>query len=237
VVVPRNATDLLDFLLDPVIDSIKPQTQFQTTPVTWNAYYDERSNAILRHPNGWAVTDGGDPGEPTSYALPDGSLLRVEAQATTIADEDAARAWVENLRAGVTANTVEAIERNGGSGYGVSYTLTTPDGEEQSGYAVLLNAEGDEGLHTAFTLIPQAGVDLNNADDQPQYNDLINALNSFSFITGVNLPEPELPEEETAAEATPEAEITEAPATEDNAEEAESTEAADSSEPEATEEG
>jgi len=235
VVVPRNAIDLLDFLLEPVIASIEPQTQFQDTPVTWNAYYDEASNAILRHPNGWTVTDGGEAGVPTSYALPDGSLLRVEAQDTAIADEDAARAWVEDLRAGITAGSVEAIERNGGTGFSVAYTYTTPDGDEQSGYAVLLNSD-DGRLHAATALIPAAGVDLNNAEEQPQYTDLLNALGSFSFITGLNLPEPELPEEIPAAEATPEAEATEdAAASEGEGDDAEATEEAPADDAEATE--
>lgn len=226
VVVPQNAVELLDYLLDPVIDSITPQTQFQNTPINWTAYYDALNNVILRHPAQWRVTDGGADGVPTSFSLADGTLMRVETQETTIADEDAARAWVEATRAGVTAETVAEVERNGASGYSVSYSFTTPDGEPLSGYALLLNNNESDLLHAANILLPVGGVDLNSEEDQPAYNDIINALGTFSLITGLDLPEPEMPVEEVEAveEATEEAEeATEEPA-------AEATEAAASDE-------
>ncbi len=251
VAVPENAVDLLDFLLDPMIDAVKPQRQFQDTPLTWTAYFDEEVNHILRYPTGWTQTDGGA-GVPTSFSTPTGLQVQVASSEETIESEEAALAWVEGVRGGIDAEEAQPVERSGGSGYAVTYTYTNPDGEIRDGYAVLLN--GEEGLlHTAVALLP-IGEEISpfgavEATEEPEatpdpnlppgiqqatpFGDAVEALNTFSLILDLNLPEPE-------AEATPEATAPVEEATE-SAESTPAPEATESAEvtedaPEATEE-
>ena len=93
------------------------------------------------------------PGRPTSITG-EGAALRVESDAGTIIDgEEAASAWVENLRSGTNVLSVEAVSRDGTDGYAVAYSYQTLDGDTQSGLAVLLNGP-EETLHVAQPAIP-----------------------------------------------------------------------------------
>ncbi len=210
VITPTNARDLLFHMRDEMVGQIKPNIRFMDTPVGWEAYFDEIDQHILRYPDDWRQTDG-DNGTPASFESGTSALaLIVSADEMTIDGEDAAQAWVEARRNDASVVSVEPVERNGGSGYGVAYSYSNPDGESLSGYAVLLN--GDDGqLHWLDMRIPAAAVDLNSDDIPAEYVDVAQAVGTFSLITGLNLPEPE-PTVTPTIPATPETtpEMTEA---------------------------
>jgi len=223
VVVPSNARDLMFFLLDNMIENIEKNPQFVGTPLGWTGYYDEEDQHIIRFPSAFTLTDGSD-GVPTSFVRDDGTVLRVEAQdEANVSSEDDAAAYVEALRSGISVDTVEATERQGGSGFVVNYTYTNVDGDTQEGEAVLLNGE-DGQLHVANVLLPAGESFVHEPAEEgaePQVDEVVTALETFSLLTGLNLPQPEpveTPEPESAieetaeatneAESTPEAEAT-----------------------------
>ena len=161
VLVPENATDLLRYMLDNFVKTLQPQTEFRDTPFDWDAYYDPDNSHIIRYPSDWTVTDTAK-GRPTSISSSSGSIsLRVEARDnTSVADEAAARAFVEKERAGISVVSAVPVTRGLGQGFSVAYSYTTVDGSKESGLSVLLN--GPEGkLHIANLLFPTGGIDLN----------------------------------------------------------------------------
>ncbi|MCZ2094826.1 MAG: hypothetical protein LC121_00880, partial [Anaerolineae bacterium] len=165
VLVPENATDYLRYLLDQFVASLKPQTEFQGTPLNWDAYYDPQASHIIRYPSTWTVTDSA-PGRPTSISSNDGTLLRVESRGgVSITDEAAARSLVEGERSGISVVSVTPVQRGPGDqeshqGFSVAYSYTTVDGSKDSGLYVLLNS-ADGNLHVANLLFPASDVDLN----------------------------------------------------------------------------
>ncbi len=161
VLVPENATDLLRYLLDNFVKTLQPQTEFRDTPFDWDAYYDPDNSHIIRYPSDWKVTDTAK-GRPTSISNSSGSIsLRVEARDnTSVADEAAARAFVEKERAGISVVSAVPVTRGLGQGFSVAYSYTTVDGSKESGLSVLLNGP-DGKLHIANLLFPTGGIDLN----------------------------------------------------------------------------
>ncbi len=158
VLAPDNATDYLVSILDGVRPTLRAFKQYAGQPFDWGLYYDPTSSVGIRHPATWTVTDGA-PGRPVSIAGADGEVLRLESQTGAIADEAAARAWVEAARPGASILSVSAVEGEL-SGFRVAYRVTGPDGDPQSGLAVLLG--GPEGqLYTANLRFPGEAVDLN----------------------------------------------------------------------------
>lgn len=161
VLAPDNATNFLVYILDNLASRLQPFKQFIGTPFSWQSYYDHTLNHIIRYPSGWTVTDSA-PGRPASITGTSGELLRVEARAnTTIADEAAAREWVESQRSGATVLSVAPVTRDDASGFSVAYTFATVDGAPQSALAVLLN-DSDGTLHVANLRFSADNVDLNS---------------------------------------------------------------------------
>ncbi len=218
VLVPENATDYLRYLLDNFVSSLDPQTEFKGTPLDWSAYYDPTASHIIRFPSEWSVTDSA-PGRPTSITSSgDGILLRVESHAnTTIADEDAATAYVESERSGIHVTSVQPVTRGLGAGFSVAYTYTTVDGDTQSGLSVLLNGP-DGALNTANLRFSADNIDLNSvqltaasidapaataeagATAEPSTNSdaqafiaLAEVMNTFTIIEPLNLSPDSLP--------------------------------------------
>lgn len=208
VLVPENATDYLRFLLDSFVQSLKPQLEFQGTPLDWDAYYDPQASHIIRYPSTWTVTDSA-PGRPTSITSPDGTVLRVETRAgVTVADEAAARSFVEGERSGISVVSVTPVQRGLGQGFAVAYSYTTVDGSKDSGLSVLLNSS-DGSLHVANLLFPASGVDLNTVDQSASaleataeptadssngaYSTLAQVMGTFYVIDPLNLSAQSMP--------------------------------------------
>ena len=180
VVTPANATSTLRYVLDGVAASLEPQKEFAGTPFDWNAYFDTQDTHLIRFPSTWELSDSA-PGRPTSITGED-TALRVEVDADTVIDsEDSASAWVENLHTGTSILSVQPVNRDNSEGYSVAYSIKTVDGDTQSGLAVLLNGP-DEKLHVANLQFPASDVDLNSADSQESYSDLVNAMHSFTLL-------------------------------------------------------
>lgn len=194
VLTPDNATSYLRYLLDGFAASFAPNTSYAGTPLDWTAYYDPTYSHIIRYPATWALTDSAA-GAPASITSEDGVALRVFATpGASVADEAAARAYVEGLRAGLTIASVAPAGDAQASGFGVAYTYKNVDGEDLSGYTVLLN--GVEGvLHVADLRFPLANGDLNAAQQT-----------ALAAATA-----PEATPEAAPAEATPEVGPAEAP--------------------------
>jgi hypothetical protein len=211
VLTPSNAIDYLRYLLDNVGSSITPNKGFAGTPFEWLVTYDPVYNHLLRHPADWQVVDGGA-GRPTTLSGANGITARVEARPnTSVADEAAARAWVEAERPGASILSVVPVQRGEGQGFSVAYEYTTLDGEPQSGLAVLLNG-ADGALHIAnlrFTgggidlnavevtaeatpapesaLLPELGADFASPGDDPRVPPLAQAMETFQLVAPINL--------------------------------------------------
>lgn len=216
VVTTPNMLDLLLFLIDQLPPTLQPEKLFADSPVGWTSYYNPQGGEIIRHPSTWTITDG-RPGFPVSIEGMTDETLRIEVPVeTTIADEVAARAYVEQLRPAVTINMVEAVQRNGGTGFAVSYNSTTLEGEGESGLTVLLNGE-DGLLHAASVRIPAASLDLNNLADgsAPAAVEAANVMDSFNLTSGLDLPVPTATPSPTATATLPIAVPTEAVSTEE----------------------
>lgn len=181
VVVPTNAVDALLYLLDGLVESVEANKVFDGTPFDWSAYYDAEDNHIIRFPAAWTVADAA-PGRPTSITG-DGVTLRVQAQAdTTISDEDAARAWVEDAQANAEVLSVAPVTRGDTDGFAVAYSFRTVDGEAFSGYVVLLNGP-DGKLHSANLQFNSDAVDLNDETARTENPDLVQAMDTFMLMT------------------------------------------------------
>ncbi len=219
VLVPENATDLLRYLLENFVESLHPLTEFVNTPFDWDAYYDPDASHIIRYPADWTLTDSA-PGRPASISSASGGIsLRVESRASTsIADEAAARSFVEGLRSGNTPVSVKPVTRGLGQGFSVAYSYTTVDGSKESGLTVLLNGP-DGALHVADLRFGTANIDLNTvvldaaaaaataeateaasdiAADSQAFVALAQVMSTFYIIEPLNLSSQSLP-----ATATP----------------------------------
>jgi len=191
VLTPDNATNYLVFVLNNVSASLRPFHEFAGTPFNWQAHYDPAASHIIRFPGDWTVADSA-PGRPTSIIGTDGEALRLEYEpGVAVSDETAASAWAQAQRAGVQVTSVRPIAQGDQQGFSVAYTLTTADGEPQSGFAVLLNA--DDGLHSANLRFPDEGIDLNTID-----------VEALLDVIALEAQPPAVPE--ATAEATPETE-------------------------------
>jgi hypothetical protein len=204
VVTPNNQIDLLKYMMDKEIASFKPYRMFAGTPGDWSAYFDQVNRYIIRYPTTWTLSDSA-PGLPASIESDKGSL-RLEAQSVSAPlNEDAARAWVASSRSGAAVTSVQPVTRDGQAGFSVAYTYTDPDGDANSGLALLLNAP-DNKLDVANLRIFEANVDLNTDTAQVSHDELVKILGTFHLLSGLNVPVPTAtPLPTLAATATPEA--------------------------------
>lgn len=188
VVTPSNARALLLDLLAKAETAIQPVALYEGTPVQWNGYYSPQDNVVIRYPNNWVLRDGG-PGEPVTIEGAGQGVLRIESVAgTVIADEEAARAFVTGLRPDAEIRTVEAVERNGGSGFAVSYVYRTLEGEPQSAVTVLLN-DADEMLRVATVRVFNFDVDLLTTEPTvAAVTDAAQVARTFNLTTGLGFP-------------------------------------------------
>ncbi len=210
VVTPENAIDMLKFLVDSIIPTFQGYTMFAGTPTDWQAYFDPIYNTIIRYPASWTVTDSA-PGLPTTITGED-TVLRVESQpGTTVADEAAARAWVEASRPDLTILSVKPATHGDLAGFSVSYTFATPDGTPQSGAVVLLNGANNT-LHVANLHFSAADVDL-NADDAAtgSYGDLVQVLGTLQVLQNLSVVLPTPTPSFTPPPATATLEVTATP--------------------------
>jgi hypothetical protein len=213
VVVTPNMLNVLNYLIDNLPPTLQPQKLFAESPAGWTSFYYPQGNEIIRYPSGWTVTDG-QPGSPVTISGLGGETLRIEVPTeATIADEAAAQAYVVELRPGVTPGSVQAVERNGATGFAVSYNSTTLEGEGESGMTTLLNGE-DGLLHVASVRVPIANLDLNAlAEGAPvAATDAANVMESFNLTLGLNLPVPTATPTSTPTAVVPTAAPTDAPA-------------------------
>jgi hypothetical protein len=244
VVTPTNMRDLLLYLLENEPQTLQINELFADSPLGWTSFYNPQAGEIIRYPTGWTIVDGGVGSTVTINGV-SGEVLRLELPSEgLVADEAAAQTAVQNLRPGATTASVVPVEKNGGSGFAVSYNEQSLDGIGESGLAVLING-ADGLLHVANIRIPVANVDLNApaADAGFTATDAVNVMSSYNLTEGLDLPIPTATPTPIATAVPPTAiptATTETAATEEAAttEEAVSTEDAattDEATPEATE--
>lgn len=188
VVAPENARDYLLHLLDQTLPTVERIPAFVNSPTGFTSYLSASEGFIVRYPSTWFISDG-EEGRPVTIEG-DNSVLRVESRAeAAAADAAAAEAYVKSIRPNAEVTTVTEVERNGLTGWSVSYTETTLDGAGSSGLALLLNAE-DGRLYAANLRIPQAAVDLNNLEEEQRqiYSVPLAILDSFTATAPLNLP-------------------------------------------------
>jgi hypothetical protein len=182
VVTPPNANAQLLYLLENVRNSLKPNKQLVGQPFDWSSYFDSTNKYLVRYPSNWQVTDSAV-GAPTSLAG-DNATLRIETIATTVADEATATSWVESTY-GASVTSVQAVEQFGATGFGVAYQIPNIDGGSTSGYAVLLNGEGN--VSVADLRIPTANIDLNDEATAQQYSTFKSIVNSFGIFNDITV--------------------------------------------------
>ncbi len=177
--------DALLFLLDRLIPTLKPIKEFAATPTGWNAYFDDIDKYFIRYPAEWDLLDYA-PGLPTSIGK-ETTALRLEADDAAVADEAAARSWVETATSGATILSVQPVERDGHDGFSVAYRYTNADGDALSGLAVLLNGP-DAKLNVANVHFLASGIDLNNLGEQPdeRYATLAEVMSTFTIFSDLN---------------------------------------------------
>jgi hypothetical protein len=192
VVTPENALDLLRYLVEQMPPTIEPVALFESLPIQqieWSAYFSGQDGLIIRYPSAWNIVDGGQ-GGPVSVEGQNGEVLRVETLAgQSIADEDAASAYVAGLRPDIEVVSVVPVTRNGAEGFAVAYQFTTLEGENQNGLAVLLNGS-DETLYVANVRAPGEPADLNALGDDAAFipSNLAGIAASFNLTQGLDLP-------------------------------------------------
>lgn len=188
VVTPNNQIELLKYLMDNLTTRFKPNRVFAGTPADWNAYFDPTNSAIIRFPAAWTLTDSA-PGRPASINSANG-VLRVQSQAVSAAvDEAAARSWVTSNVPNASVTSVNPVARGDAAGFSVAYTYTDSDSNPNSGLALLLNG-AENTLYSANLRLFEANVDLNNDAAQVAHAEIMQILNSFQLLSGVNVPLP-----------------------------------------------
>ncbi len=189
VVVPSNASDLMFWLTENMPNHFHVLEAYKGTPLGWTARYNQLTNTFIRYSNAWRILDGSvaQLDRPITLGVDDATSIVINTTDGNIADEAAAREFVSGLRRNIEIVSVAETTRPGMSGFSVAYKFFTPDGEERNGLALLMNGE-DGKLHTAIGRIASGGVDLNTDVARAQFFDFVTAMDSFSLLTGLNLP-------------------------------------------------
>ena len=182
VITLPNASDTLRYVLENVMDSFEPNDIFFGSPIDWTAYFDTEDRHVVRYPQGWTLTDAA-PGRPATVSS-DGVSVRIETTDEPVADEAAAEALVAGQRTGTEVTGVSTLERDGYSGFDVSYQYRTLDGEVETGRVLILN--NDEQSHLV-NLRVDGDVDLNAETAPEAYPDVLAVLNSFTLMPDLNV--------------------------------------------------
>lgn len=185
VVVPENAPKMLDDLIEKMIPTLKPIKLFNGTPIAWNAYFDQSYRYIIRYPSDWTVDDSG-PGLPATINSPT-TVLRLEAQDGNLKDENGVKAWLNAARPDATVVNIAPADRDTNKGFSVAYSYKNPDGETESGYAVLLNGDNNK-IYVANLRVLAPNVNLNDpAVDKDKYGNLVQIMGTFRVMPDMNL--------------------------------------------------
>ncbi len=187
VITPENQPALLKYLVDNLPPTVRANPALAGTPADWASYYDASTQAIIRFPASWSVTDSAL-GRPASLSG-GGAEVRIEVlPGRSAADEAAARAWVAAAHPGAEVAQAQPVTRGEVQGFALAYTFATPDGDRRSGLAVLLNAA--EALYTADLRLDRANVNLLSDEGRAAYPDAAQVMDTFTILTGVNIPTP-----------------------------------------------
>lgn len=184
VVMPANATDALQYILNGEVASVQVVERFVGSPIEWKAYFDNVNKHLLRFPSTWVITDAAN----GAAASLEGANVqaRIESASMGIASADAASAYVAGLRSGITVLSVEEVEQFGVTGYRVAYTLPSLDGPSASGLVLILN-DGTTNHIANILLSDVSDTDLNTVDItaegiNPNIVDARNVLDTFSLL-------------------------------------------------------
>lgn len=179
VITPDLGSDMLLFVLDGVSDSLEPNAQFADTPISWSSYFDDTTRHIIRYPQDFSVTDSAV-GAPATI-VGDGIAMRVETIAGAISDESAAQDWITSWRSDAEIQTVEPVESDGYTGYLVSYSLMTLDGESEAGLAMILNGSNEQ-VHVANMQVANESNDLLDDTAFPEGNAYREIIETFTVL-------------------------------------------------------
>lgn len=187
VVTPNNARELLLDLLQKARTAIQPVALFDGTPVEWNGYYSPVENFVIRYPNSWTLRDGA-PGQPVTIEQTNQTVLRLESVSAAVADEDEVREFVLARQPNAEIQTVQAVERNGASGFEASYTFRNLEGEPQSALMVIL-PDGENMLRVATVRVANQDLDLlDNTSQIVSVTDVARIASTFNLTTGLGFP-------------------------------------------------
>ena len=143
------------------------------------AVVDQTAGYAIRYPATWEWLDG-DSGQMITLAGGDGAALVLDSGDSTITDEDAAQAWVLELRPQAEILDVQPVEHLAGAGYAVAYQFSDADGESQSALAMLLNGEGER--HFSANLRLAADVNLLAESARSDYAEFWSMMDTFMVL-------------------------------------------------------
>lgn len=187
VVTPVNAADMLRYLLAETDKTIELKSLTADVPLEWASYSDATWQHLIRFPGTtWQNVDG-TAGVPASFQSPTG-VLRVEAiDGKTVTNADEATAFATSTRSGLTVQNVKPVTHGGVEGFQVAYTVTSLEGDTESGAMVLLPG-ADNKLHVANLRLTTGGsVNLNDEAAAAPYAEALQVLNSFVVYAGQNI--------------------------------------------------
>jgi hypothetical protein len=186
VITPTNGADMLRYVLAETDKTIAVQPVAGDVPLEWSSYSDAAWQHLIRFPATWQNVDG-TAGVPASFQSPEGTLRVDAVDGKTVTTEDEASAYATGTRSGLKVENVKAVTQGDSEGFQVAYTVTTLEGDTESGAMVLLNG-ADGKLHVANLRLNDAvAVNLNDETAAAPYAEALKVLSSFEVYSGKDI--------------------------------------------------
>lgn len=182
VIAPVNAADMVKAVVTDTDKTVEIQP-VADVPLEWGSYSDATWQHLIRFPASWQAVDSAA-GSPASFEGADGSLRVDAVDGVKVSSADEATTYATGTRTGLKVENVKPVTQSGAEGFQVAYTVTTLEGETQSGAMLLLNGSDDK-LHIANLRLTTAGsVNLNDDAAAASYGDALKVLASFEVYAG-----------------------------------------------------
>jgi len=183
LVVPINNPSLLERLQATYQPYFYLWQTSINAPMHWRTLADTLSGYLIRFPNTWMQEDGRAGAPYTISGELDGRTYRLNVRAlpsVSVADEEAARAWIAQNYPRSTIQSVQPETRGAFSGYTLSFLAPDPDGNQRSLTATLIN--GQSALYVAVLQTFAEGRDLLGPNDGSISPELFRIRQTFTPI-------------------------------------------------------
>jgi hypothetical protein len=184
LVVPSNNPALLDQLQQQTWSKFRFWRAALNSPLEWSVITDNALGFVFKYPPGWLIVEG-SAGRPYTIVdnlqTPQFTVTMRTLPNTVIADENAAKAWVQRNVPQATLQSTKAEMINGVAGFSISYADPDPDGNQRSAIATLLNGANN----TLYVITQQTitrGLDLLDISNPSVPIELVRIRESFFLI-------------------------------------------------------